>query len=262
MPEIELGAASASPFPRWPTRARLISVTTDTSPAPAAPAKTFFGQPRLLANLFGVEMWERFSFYGMQGILLIYLYYSVDAGRPRHRPGDGHQHRGRVRRAGLSLHHPRRVARGPAGRPGADAVLRRLPRDARSHLARPAARADRGRGRPGLYRGRQRRGQGQRHLTGRHSVHPAGPAPRRRLLDLLSRHQPRRLPRAAPHRAAAVHPRLPLGLRAGGGRDGDRTDPVLDRPQELHRRGPRRGRTRSPASSGRSRSSSLPLRRW
>ncbi|HSE08329.1 MAG TPA: oligopeptide:H+ symporter [Nocardioidaceae bacterium] len=42
--------------------------------------KTFFGQPRTLANLFGVEMWERFSFYGMQGILLIYLYYSVNEG--------------------------------------------------------------------------------------------------------------------------------------------------------------------------------------
>jgi POT family proton-dependent oligopeptide transporter len=42
--------------------------------------KTFFGQPRVLANLFGVEMWERFSFYGMQGILLIYLYYSTAQG--------------------------------------------------------------------------------------------------------------------------------------------------------------------------------------
>jgi POT family proton-dependent oligopeptide transporter len=40
----------------------------------------FFGQPRPLANLFGVEMWERFSFYGMQGILLIYLYYSAGQG--------------------------------------------------------------------------------------------------------------------------------------------------------------------------------------
>ncbi|WP_435871260.1 peptide MFS transporter [Leifsonia virtsii] len=40
----------------------------------------FFGQPRALANIFGVEMWERFSFYGMQGILLIYLYYSVEQG--------------------------------------------------------------------------------------------------------------------------------------------------------------------------------------
>jgi POT family proton-dependent oligopeptide transporter len=42
--------------------------------------KTFFGQPRALANLFGVELWERFSFYGMQGILLIYLYYEAGRG--------------------------------------------------------------------------------------------------------------------------------------------------------------------------------------
>ena len=42
--------------------------------------KTFFGQPRALANLFGVELWERFSFYGMQGILLIYLYYTATQG--------------------------------------------------------------------------------------------------------------------------------------------------------------------------------------
>ncbi|MGX1933954.1 peptide MFS transporter [Microbacterium resistens] len=40
----------------------------------------FFGQPWALAHVFGVEMWERFSFYGMQGILLIYLYYSVTDG--------------------------------------------------------------------------------------------------------------------------------------------------------------------------------------
>ena len=40
----------------------------------------FFGQPWALAHIFGVEMWERFSFYGMQGILLIYMYYSVARG--------------------------------------------------------------------------------------------------------------------------------------------------------------------------------------
>ncbi|MFD4422501.1 peptide MFS transporter [Agromyces sp. NPDC058484] len=40
----------------------------------------FFGQPRALVHIFGVEMWERFSFYGMQGILLLYLYYSVADG--------------------------------------------------------------------------------------------------------------------------------------------------------------------------------------
>jgi POT family proton-dependent oligopeptide transporter len=48
--------------------------------APTQRQRTFFGQPRVLANLFGVELWERFSFYGMQGILLIYLYYSAARG--------------------------------------------------------------------------------------------------------------------------------------------------------------------------------------
>ncbi|GAA1200400.1 peptide MFS transporter [Prauserella alba] len=42
--------------------------------------KTFFGHPRGLANLFGVEMWERFSFYGMLGILPLYLYFSAAEG--------------------------------------------------------------------------------------------------------------------------------------------------------------------------------------
>ena len=42
--------------------------------------KTFFGHPRMLANLFSVEMWERFSYYGMQGIMIFYLYYSVTEG--------------------------------------------------------------------------------------------------------------------------------------------------------------------------------------
>ncbi len=45
-----------------------------------APRTGFFGHPRALGTLFGLEMWERFSFYGMQGILTIYLYYSVAEG--------------------------------------------------------------------------------------------------------------------------------------------------------------------------------------
>nr|WP_205111446.1 peptide MFS transporter [Subtercola frigoramans] len=47
---------------------------------PEPSGKTFFGQPRQLANIFGVEMWERFSFYGMQGILLLYLFYPAAEG--------------------------------------------------------------------------------------------------------------------------------------------------------------------------------------
>ena len=39
-----------------------------------------FGHPIGLVNLFGVELWERFSFYGMLTILGYYLYYSVTEG--------------------------------------------------------------------------------------------------------------------------------------------------------------------------------------
>lgn len=42
--------------------------------------RKFLGQPWGLANLFGIEMWERFSFYGMQGLLTFYLYYSASEG--------------------------------------------------------------------------------------------------------------------------------------------------------------------------------------
>ena len=43
-------------------------------------SNTFFGHPRQLSTLFHIELWERFSFYGMQGILAIYLYHSVGEG--------------------------------------------------------------------------------------------------------------------------------------------------------------------------------------
>ena len=46
----------------------------------ARKGKTFFGHPIQLSTLFHIELWERFSFYGMQGILLIYLYYTADKG--------------------------------------------------------------------------------------------------------------------------------------------------------------------------------------
>jgi POT family proton-dependent oligopeptide transporter len=42
--------------------------------------RTIFGHPIGLVNLFGVELWERFSFYGMLTILGYYLYYEVTRG--------------------------------------------------------------------------------------------------------------------------------------------------------------------------------------
>ncbi|AHG92528.1 amino acid/peptide transporter (plasmid) [Gemmatirosa kalamazoonensis] len=35
--------------------------------------RAFLGHPRGLALLFGVEMWERFSYYGMRALLVLYL---------------------------------------------------------------------------------------------------------------------------------------------------------------------------------------------
>jgi proton-dependent oligopeptide transporter, POT family len=53
---------------------------------PAARAETvsldrgFFGHPRGLSTLFFTEMWERFSYYGMRGFLILYMTASVTAG--------------------------------------------------------------------------------------------------------------------------------------------------------------------------------------
>ena len=51
-----------------------------------ADEKTFFGQPRALATLFFTEMWERFSYYGMRAILVLYLITPPDGATP---PGGG-----------------------------------------------------------------------------------------------------------------------------------------------------------------------------
>ncbi|GAA2811938.1 peptide MFS transporter [Crossiella cryophila] len=46
----------------------------------AAPQRGFFGQPKGLSSLFFTEMWERFSYYGMKALLVIYLYKAVSEG--------------------------------------------------------------------------------------------------------------------------------------------------------------------------------------
>jgi POT family proton-dependent oligopeptide transporter len=53
------------------------SEVTASSTRPGAPPRDgFFGHPRGLATLFFTEMWERFSYYGMRGILILFM---VDA---------------------------------------------------------------------------------------------------------------------------------------------------------------------------------------
>ena len=47
----------------------------------AVPANgTWLGHPRGLATLFFTEMWERFSYYGMRALLLLYMTAAINAG--------------------------------------------------------------------------------------------------------------------------------------------------------------------------------------
>jgi proton-dependent oligopeptide transporter, POT family len=46
----------------------------------SAADKKWFGHPRGLSTLFFTEMWERFSYYGMRGILLLFLVATVQNG--------------------------------------------------------------------------------------------------------------------------------------------------------------------------------------
>ncbi|KUJ66704.1 amino acid transporter [Streptomyces albus subsp. albus] len=55
---------------------------------PRAGGKTFFGHPRGLATLFMTEMWERFSFYGMRALLVVYLISGGPDAKP-HSQGGG-----------------------------------------------------------------------------------------------------------------------------------------------------------------------------
>ncbi|RII15099.1 Di-/tripeptide transporter [Streptomyces sp. YIM 130001] len=51
----------------------MASSLTKASAGNPGSEKTFFGHPRGLATLFMTEMWERFSFYGMRALLVLYL---------------------------------------------------------------------------------------------------------------------------------------------------------------------------------------------
>jgi proton-dependent oligopeptide transporter, POT family len=50
-----------------------MSEATATPSANPVDEKTIFGHPRGLYILFFTEMWERFSYYGMRGLLILYL---------------------------------------------------------------------------------------------------------------------------------------------------------------------------------------------
>jgi len=54
---------------------------TQSAQASALPQEGgFFGHPRGLATLFFTEMWERFSYYGMRGILILFMVDAIQTG--------------------------------------------------------------------------------------------------------------------------------------------------------------------------------------
>ncbi|MGW1815247.1 peptide MFS transporter [Streptomyces sp. NPDC002125] len=63
--------------------------TTGTEPAQPPPGDdtAFFGQPRGLMTLSGLEVWERFSFLGMQAILVLFFADKVSDGGMGMEPG-------------------------------------------------------------------------------------------------------------------------------------------------------------------------------
>jgi POT family proton-dependent oligopeptide transporter len=60
----------------------LAAVTLDVPPhAGSAPPQTgFFGHPKGLQTLFFTEMWERFSYYGMRALLILFMTASIAQG--------------------------------------------------------------------------------------------------------------------------------------------------------------------------------------
>jgi POT family proton-dependent oligopeptide transporter len=58
----------------------MASSLTKDSASTTGTEKTFLGHPRGLANLFMTEMWERYSFYGMRALLVLYLVAPASSG--------------------------------------------------------------------------------------------------------------------------------------------------------------------------------------
>ena len=59
------------------------------TPAPSSGRGTLLGHPPGLFLLFAVEMWERFSYYGMRGLLVLYLIAATTGDAAGFNPGRG-----------------------------------------------------------------------------------------------------------------------------------------------------------------------------
>ena len=63
--------AQQTPTPRRPAPVDAIATTTDAPPFLSD--RSFFGHPKGLATLFVTEMWERFSYYGLRPLLILFM---------------------------------------------------------------------------------------------------------------------------------------------------------------------------------------------
>ena len=195
----------------------------------------FFGHPPGLATLFFTEMWERFSYYGMRALLILYMTAPAAAG------GLGFP----VAERGVNLRHlhgkrlgrvdPRRAGRRPGARPVPQRAARRA-----HHRRRPLHARLQGASlllhRPRSDRPRHRPAQAERQHDRRDALRRGRHAPRRRLLDLLHGHQPRRVHRTARRRLSGTASRLAPRLRLRRRRHGARRDPVRAREEAAGRR--------------------------
>src|SRR5687767_14730909 len=63
-------------------RVQAAALTADVPPdlAPYTQDKSFFGHPRGLSTLFFTEMWERFSYYGLRPLLVLFMAAALNDG--------------------------------------------------------------------------------------------------------------------------------------------------------------------------------------
>lgn len=62
-------------------RTAAAELTTDMPPgSPGGGERSFFGQPRGLSTLFFTEMWERFSYYGLRPLLVLFMSAALASG--------------------------------------------------------------------------------------------------------------------------------------------------------------------------------------
>ena len=199
--------------PRAQNEDRHNLMTDDPPPRrDSAPGPQLFGHPRGLATLFLTEMWERFTYYGMRAILMLFL-----VGRRRRTAGSASTTRPAMPSTGSTS--PARTCSSLFGGWIAD----RLDRRQRAVVVGRHAHHGRQRllaiGHTQLFffglvvivvRRRPAEAEHQRHrraaLSGRRL------AARRRLLDLLHGHQPRRVPRLD---ARAARSRAAFGWQLG-----------------------------------------------